>query len=132
MRVFYGGVIACCLLLSCGNVDSDLDAKWQLRESLTADGVSERNDSVFYNFQKGSFSMICLTGKGAYETFFGNYTLKDDKISIILLPESQENEYYRKRINWEDGRRIFNVEKLSSSSLHLEYRGVRYLFRKYG
>ena len=34
--------------------------KWQLRQYQYADGTSEKVDSVFYNFQKGSFSAICL------------------------------------------------------------------------
>ncbi|MDE8698285.1 hypothetical protein PZH42_30585, partial [Bacteroides cellulosilyticus] len=49
----------------------------------------ERQDSIFYNFQKGSFSAICLLKNGSYQTFFGNYSLKGDKISIILLPQTK-------------------------------------------
>lgn len=127
-----GIAMAYFLTVSCSNVDSDVDAKWQLREFVSADGSSVKSDSIFYNFQKGSFSMIYLSRNGMYETFFGNYTLKDDKISIILLPESQENEYYKAHIGWENASRIFRIESLNSSSLRLEHGGVRYLFRKYG
>ncbi len=119
------------VLAACSNVDGDLDSKWQLRQYQYADGSVERQDSIFYNFQKGSFSAICLLKNGSYQTFFGNYSLKGDKISIILLPESMEDENYALYMGWEHGERIFALEELTSSSLWLKYEGVRYIFRKY-
>jgi hypothetical protein len=119
------------VLAACSNVDGDLDDKWQLRQYQYADGSIERQDSIFYNFQKGSFSAICLLKNGSYQTFFGNYSLKGDKISIILLPQSMEDENYSFYMGWENGERTFTMEELTSSSLHLEYEGVRYIFRRY-
>lgn len=119
------------VLAACNNVDGDLDDKWQLRQYQYADGSIERQDSIFYNFQKGSFSAICLLKNGSYQTFFGNYSLKGDKISIILLPQSMEDENYSFYMGWENGERTFTMEELTSSSLHLEYEGVRYIFRRY-
>ena len=119
------------VLAACSNVDGDLDNKWQLRQYQYADGSIERQDSIFYNFQKGSFSAICLLRNGSYQTFFGNYSLKGDKISIILLPESVEYENYALYMGWENGKRTFTIEELNSSSLRLEYEGVRSIFRKY-
>ena len=119
------------VLAACSNVDGDLDDKWQLRQYQYADGSIERQDSIFYNFQKGSFSAICLLKNGSYQTFFGNYSLKGDKISIILLPESMDDENYAFYMGWENGERTFTMEDLTSSSLHLEYEGVRYIFRRY-
>ncbi len=119
------------VLAAFSNVDGDLDDKWQLRQYQYADGSIERQDSIFYNFQKGSFSAICLLKNGSYQTFFGNYSLKGDKISIILLPQSMEDENYSFYMGWENGERTFTMEELTSSSLHLEYEGVRYIFRRY-
>lgn len=119
------------VLAACSNVDGDLDAKWQLRQYQYADGSMKRQDSIFYNFQKGSFSAICLLKNGSYQTFFGNYSLKGDKISIILLPESMDDENYAFYMGWENGERTFTMEGLTSSSLRLECGGTRYLFRKY-
>ncbi|MDE5702887.1 MAG: lipocalin-like domain-containing protein, partial [Bacteroides sp.] len=48
------------VLFACSNGDGDLDNKWQLRQYRYADGSVKRQDSIFYNFQKGSFSAICL------------------------------------------------------------------------
>ena len=119
------------VLAACSNVDGDLDNKWQLRQYQYADGSIERQDSIFYNFQKGSFSAICLLKNGSYQTFFGNYSLKGDKISIILLPESMDDENYAFYMGWENGERTFTMEELTSSSLCLECGSTRYLFRKY-
>ena len=92
------------VLAACSNVDGDLDDKWQLRQYQYADGSIERQDSIFYNFQKGSFSAICLL---------------------------MEDENYSFYMGWENGERTFTMEELTSSSLHLEYEGVRYIFRRY-
>ena len=119
------------VLAACSTVAGDLDAKWTSRQYQYADGSIERQDSIFYNFQKGSFSAICLLKNGSYQTFFGNYSLKGDKISIILLPQSMEDENYSFYMGWENGERTFTMEELTSSSLHLEYEGVRYIFRRY-
>ena len=81
-------VLVACTLTACMNGGGDLAGKWQLRQYQYADGTSEKVDSVFYNFQKGSFSAICLLKDGGLTTFFGNYSLKGAEISIILLPES--------------------------------------------
>ena len=124
-------VLVACTLTACMNGGGDLAGKWQLRQYQYADGTSEKVDSVFYNFQKGSFSAICLLKDGGVTTFFGNYSLKGDKISIILLPQSMEDENYSFYMGWENGERTFTMEELTSSSLHLEYEGVRYIFRRY-
>lgn len=81
--------------------------------------------------RKVAFLPICLLKNGSYQTFFGNYSLKGDKISIILLPQSMEDENYSFYMGWENGERTFTMEELTSSSLHLEYEGVRYIFRRY-
>lgn len=130
-KMFLAVGLVMLVLAACSNVDGDLDAKWQLRQYQYADGSMKRQDSIFYNFQKGSFSAICLLKNGSYQTFFGNYSLKGDKISIILLPESMDDENYAFYMGWENGERTFTMEELTSSSLRLECGGTRYLFRKY-
>ncbi|MCS3284940.1 lipocalin-like domain-containing protein [Bacteroides salyersiae] len=114
----------------CSDDEDKLTNKWQLRRYEFPDGTTQAVDSVFYNFQKGSFSAICLLADGNYQTFFGNYSLQDDKISIILLPEYGGPEY-DKYIGWEENKRIFHVDELSSSSLRLNYEGIVSVFRKY-
>ena len=86
--------VALLVLLACSNTDSALEKKWQLIQYQYADGHVKKEGRVFYNFQKGSFSAICIVEDGAYQTFFGTYSLKGDEISIILLPESVGENYY--------------------------------------
>lgn len=124
-------VFVACTMAACMNGGGDLAGKWQLRQYQYADGTSEKVDSVFYNFQKGSFSIICLLKDGGYNTFFGNYSLKGDEISIILLPESEERGNYNTYIGWPEGKRTFKVEDLSFSSLRLDFDGTKSVFRKY-
>lgn len=62
-------VLVACILTACMNGGGDLAGKWQLRQYQYADGTSEKVDSVFYNFQKGSFSAICLLKDGGVTTF---------------------------------------------------------------
>ena len=85
----------------------------------------------FYNFQKGSFSAICLLKDGGLTTFFGNYSLKGAEISIILLPESVNDKNYDTYFGWPEGKCTFKVEDLSYSSLRLEYGGTKSIFRKF-
>lgn len=118
------------LLGACSDDEDKLTNKWQLRRYELPDGTIQTVDSVFYNFQKGSFSAICLSQDGNYHTFFGNYSLLDDKISINLLPE-YSGELYDKYMGWENYERIFQVDELSSSALRLNYEGIIYVFRKY-
>lgn len=118
------------LATACSEDEDRLTGKWQLTRYEYPDGTTQAVDSVFYNFQKGSFSAICLTEDGNYPAFFGNYSLQDDKISIILLPEYNGTEY-DKYMGWEDYRRTFRVEELSSSVLRLHYEDIVSVFRKY-
>lgn len=119
-----------CVCWGCSEDKDKLETKWQLREYQYADGLVQRIDSVFYNFQKGSFSAICLLPDKSYLTFFGNYSLSDDKISIILLPES-EGPVYDKYFGWPNGERVFQIEELTSSVLRLRYEDRISVLRKY-
>ncbi len=93
--------------------------------------VSTNMPTVHRNFQKGSFSAICLLKDGGLTTFFGNYSLKGAEISIILLPESVNDENYDTYFGWPEGKRTFKVEELSCSSLRLEYGSTKSVFRKF-
>ena len=79
------------IVASCSDDEDKLTGKWQLRRYELPDGTVQKEDSVFYNFQKGSFSAICLLEDKTYHTFFGLYSLQDDKIYIILRPEENRS-----------------------------------------
>ena len=56
-------VVLCLSLLfsvatACSDDEDKLTNKWQLRRYEFPDGTTQTVDSVFYNFQKGSFSAM--------------------------------------------------------------------------
>lgn len=119
------------LNVSCTNDDSKkIEGKWQLVNYEDANGEVFKAENLFYNFQKGSFSIICLVDKDVYDSFFGNYVLQDDKISIILLPE-YIGEVYDKYIGWDNWRREFEIVDLTTTKLYLKSNDVYYRFRRY-
>ena len=119
-----------CILFSCNKDENRIEGKWQLRYQETKDGSIIAVDTIFYNFQKGTFSAICLEKENNYQTFFGNYTLLSDKISIILL-DNYENEIYQKYLNWTDIKRVYTIEILNEKTLELNCDGIISVFRKY-
>lgn len=122
------------LLLSvvafCSDDEDKLTGKWQLRQYELPDGTVQKEDSVFYNFQKGSFSAICLLEDKTYHTFFGLYSLQDDKIYIILRPE-ENIDLCKQYLQWDELGRTFQIEELSSSTLQLRSEDIVSVFRKY-
>ena len=118
-------------MISCSKSDKDkLEGKWQLRYYELPDGSTIKCDSVFYNFQHSSFSAICITETGSYPSFFGNYSLLDNKISINLLPD-YSGAAYDKYLGWEDCQRTFQLKLITSKALQLEYNDTISVFRKY-
>lgn len=118
-------------LTSCSDSDDDrLTGKWQLQRIDYPDGTSEAAGSVFYNFQKGSFSAICAMENYEYSTFFGNYALQGGKISIILLYD-YDGAVYDRYIGWPSREKSFTVEELNSHSMRLCSGDTIAVFRRY-
>ena len=133
MRLIYllGFTFVFLFLVACNsNEEKRIEGKWQLRFYELDDGSIETVDSIFYNFQKESFSAICLLNNGQYETFFGNYTLKGNKIAINLLTE-YEGIVYNRFFGWSNWQREFTIAKLNSTTMQLNYQGDIANFRKY-
>jgi hypothetical protein len=123
-----------CLLLLSATACEDgqrIEKKWQLRLYQYGDKRMVREDSIFYNFQKGSFSAICLLPDETYHTYYGNYRMKGTELSVVLLPDAPEDAYYERYMGWAAGERTFSVERLTSSEMRLGYADVDYLFRAY-
>lgn len=118
------------VMASCSDDEEKLTGKWQLRQYELSDGTVQKEDSVFYNFQKGSFSAICLLEDKTYHTFFGLYSLQDDKIYIILRPE-EDIDLCKQYLQWDELGRTFQIEELSSSTLQLRSEDIVSVFRKY-
>ena len=117
-------------LLGCTDDEKRIEGKWQLKYYELPTNEIQKVDSVFYNFQKGTFSAICISKDGTYDTFFGRYTLNSDKISINLL-DGYAGNVYEKYLNWPDGLRVYAIDELTSSVLHLSFKDTLSVFRKY-
>jgi hypothetical protein len=120
------------MAVSCTDDEFQLKNKWQLREYHRTDGTMTKVDSIFYNFQKGSFMAICIDENAVNRAFYGNYFLKEGELSIKLLDSYvHDNRYYDKFFGWPDGERTFQVEEISSYRMQLNYEGTASIFRKY-
>nr|WP_203558163.1 lipocalin-like domain-containing protein [Bacteroides sp. 214] len=120
-----------CGFFSCSKSDeSILEEKWKLISVENIDGTKAEAGAVFYNFQKGSFSAICIDND-AYHSFYGNYALNEKVLSIVIIPENTTGEVYEKYIGWEEGSNVFVVEQLTSSRLRLRDEERILTFRKY-
>jgi hypothetical protein len=126
-------VLVLLMVVSCTDDEFLLKNKWQLREYRYSDGTTKKVDSVFYNFQKGSFMAICIDENMTNHTFYGNYFLDKSELSIELLEESVSvnDYYYNKFFGWPDAKRSFQVEEISPSAMRLKYEGAVSVFRKY-
>ncbi|KAA6346125.1 hypothetical protein EZS27_006347 [termite gut metagenome] len=124
-------VLVLLMVVSCTEDEFLLKNKWQLREYRYSDGTTKKVDSVFYNFQKGSFMAICIDENRINSYFLGNYFLNEGELSIKLFEESVSSYYYNKFFGWTDTQRSFQVEEISSSAMRLNYEGVVSVFRKY-
>jgi hypothetical protein len=143
-------VLVLLIVVSCTDDQFLLTNKWQLREYQYPDGTTQKVDSVFYNFQKGSFMAICLDEKMRNHNYFGNYYLDNGELSIKLfegpvnnylnndkLSVKQffegpvNNSYYKKFFDWPDAKRRFQVEEISPSVMRLNHEGTVSIFRRY-
>lgn len=129
--------IACCLCMAlcamaCADDEDRLTNKWQLRRCEYADGTVKPMDNVFYNFQKGSFSAICLHTDSKYYTFYGLYTLQDNEL-VVSIEEFDDfaHPVYATYLGWENGKRTFKVDALEQKKLILSHDDTTLVFRKY-
>jgi hypothetical protein len=123
-------ILSIITVVSCTDDEFQLTSKWQLREYKHADGGVTEVDSIFYNFQKGSFLAICMDEKATYHHFHGTYLLGKEELFITIY--DTRDSYYNKFFGeWTDANRIFQIEELSSSKMRLNYEGTASVFRKY-
>ena len=126
--------IAClaAALFSCDKVEHKLEGKWQLR-SVEENGATHKVDTVWYNFQTSLFQYQCYDA--ANDSYRGNYgykTLKDDKtLELELVTYGTPVEKFLPYTDWNSAKRLFNIEKSSTTQLILSSEGKRYFFKKF-
>lgn len=106
------------------STDHELRDKWKLERYSLADGRTMEVDSVFFNFMKGSASVIYACGSTPYYTMYGAYRLWADSMEVELHAETdaaRRAEYFDRYLGWgDDFKQRFRIRTLTSSTLELE------------
>ena len=125
-------LLASLALVSCSKDEADqIVGKWQLRDLRYKDVYAETMDSVFYNFQKGTFSAIRLRKTGEYKTFFGSYSLRNSEISVTLYLDSIEKKELYEDVRLSNTENEYLIKEISSSDMTLSLNDTLMYFRKY-
>lgn len=130
--VLYISLCLATVLTACSKDTEDkLEGKWQLRE-VTAGGITEKVDTVFYNFQTSVF-MLQVYDKASdkYSHIYGMNTLQDNNISIQWVSHADSILVFLPLTDWESSQRTFSIEKVTGSRLILSDDGKQYTFRKF-
>ena len=120
---------------ACGGdeVADRLKGKWQL-QTVEADGVTHRVDTVWYNFQSESLFMyqIYRPATGRYIYTYGYKTQPDGStLRLQLANYTFRVEEFLPFTDWPSGVRSFRVVHVDGRRLQLESDGRRYSFRRY-
>ena len=119
-------------MASCQKDDADrIVGKWQLRDLKYKEVYSETIDSVFYNFQKGTFSAIRLRRSGEYKTFFGSYSMRNSEISVTLYLDSIEKKELYEDVRLSNSDNEYVIKEITSSDMTLSLNDTLMYFRKY-
>lgn len=132
-RVSAIAVFISLLWISCDRDPSykdKFDGKWQLLEVVDANGISEKVDTVWYNFQNTLFMyQFCRVYPDSivYEHSYGYKFMEGNNVLLLELT----NEDFLPFTDWTEQQRYFVVEKYSRSNLILTSEEKRYHFRKF-
>ncbi|MGL5919793.1 MAG: lipocalin-like domain-containing protein [Bacteroidales bacterium] len=112
--------------------DTDLRAKWQLREVRVKNEVRQKYDSVFYNFDNYVFCFLKLV-PNSFESFqtYGEFAQKGDSLIINMKDDYYATPDILNIMEWHDRVMRFQIRKLDNRSLELSDRDTLYVFRKF-
>ena len=121
------------LFASCNSDIGDrLEGKWQLQQVET-NGVSEKADTVFYNFQTSLFMyQIYRPHTDAFSSCYG-FKMMETKNQLLLelTNYAVALQKFLPLTDWESASRRFTVEEITDKRLVLNGDGKRYTFRKF-
>ena len=124
------------LTVSCEKDDKDdLEGKWQLREVIDAEGVVQKVDTVWYNFQNTLFMYQLYDATEetpVYRQCYGFKTKKDEnKVLLELTSYTVTVDEFLPYTDWSTGSRTFTIEKVSGKQLILSSEGKQYKFHSF-
>ncbi len=121
------------LVISCSkDVEDKLEGKWQLQH-IEADGITQKVDTVFYNFQTSLFQYQILNpATNTTRHIYGFKTLQGEKQLLLEMsyPPANVNDFIS-LTDWASPERMFVIEDVTSSRLVISSEDKLYTFRKF-
>lgn len=132
-RIIQGVLLVALLFSACSkDTDDKLEGKWQLQE-VTVNNVTEKVDTVFYNFQNTLFQYQIYDKKtDRYPVIYGYKTLLENNNILLEMTYPEKSiDAFLPRTDWETKEKTFTINELSGDKLVLYSDGKIYSFRKF-
>ena len=122
--------------LACGGCDNSLEqkleGKWQLKEVKQPEGLVERVDTVWYNFQTSLFEyQLYVPALDSMRNLYGYKTLRGaDSLELELISYFNTTQNFLPLTDWSAPKRLFRIVEQRGNRLVLESDGKEYHFKK--
>lgn len=129
-------LVALVLGLACGGCDNSLEqkleGKWQLKEVKQPEGLVERVDTVWYNFQTSLFEyQLYVPALDSMRNLYGYKTLRGaDSLELELISYFNTTQNFLPLTDWSAPKRLFRIVEQRGNRLVLESDGKEYHFKK--
>lgn len=129
-------LVALVLGLACGGCDNSLEqkleGKWQLKEVRRQEGLVERVDTVWYNFQTSLFEyQLYVPALDSMRNLYGYKTLLGaDSLELELISYFNTTQNFLPLTDWSAPKRLFRIVEQRGNRLVLESDGKEYHFKK--
>lgn len=129
-------LVALGLGLACGGCDNSLEqkleGKWQLKEVKQPEGLVERVDTVWYNFQTSLFEyQLYVPALDSMRNLYGYKTLRGaDSLELELISYFNTTQNFLPLTDWSAPKRLFRIVEQRGNRLVLESDGKEYHFKK--
>lgn len=128
--------MALVLGLACSGCDNSLEqkleGKWQLKEVKRPEGLVERVDTVWYNFQTSLFEyQLYVPALDSMRNLYGYKTLRGaDSLELELISYFNTTQDFLPLTDWSAPKRLFRIVEQRGNRLVLESDGKEYHFKK--
>lgn len=128
--------MALVLGLACSGCDNSLEqkleGKWQLKEVKRPEGLVERVDTVWYNFQTSLFEyQLYVPALDSMRNLYGYKTLRGaDSLELELISYFNTTQNFLPLTDWSAPKRLFRIVEQRGNRLVLESDGKEYHFKK--
>lgn len=122
--------------LACGGCDNSLEqkleGKWQLKEVKRPEGLVERVDTVWYNFQTSLFEyQLYVPALDSMRNIYGYKTLHgEEQLELEMISYFNTSRDFLSLTDWSAPKRLFRIVEQRGNRLVLESDGKEYHFKK--